>query len=160
MAQPIQQPTRSVTERLDASWRPPTDQLRHGGYTVELVVNAILLYAAHHLLPWGVPFLTPAFADVLWAIDLSLGAAIIANALFMAYDPAWFRQLSQAGLDFFSLVSTYTLYRVFPFDFELAWWNDVAAGVLVVAMVATTIGFIVHVVRATSDGFAYVVAAR
>jgi hypothetical protein len=152
MAQPYPQATNSVTERLDDGWRTSTDHLRHGGYTVELVLNAILLYAAHHLLEWGVPFITPAFADVLWAIDLSLGAAIIANALFIAYDPAWFRRLSQAALDFFSLVSTYTLYRVFPFDFEMVGWNDIVSVLLVVAMVATMIGLIVHLAQAIGEG--------
>jgi hypothetical protein len=126
--------------------------MRQGGYSVEVVVNAILLYAAHHLLAWGVPFLTPAFSDVLWAIDLSLGAAIIANALFIAYDPAWFRYLSQACLNLFSLVSTYTLYRVFPFDFEPVGWNDIVGVLLVVVMVATAIGFIVHLAQAIGEG--------
>jgi len=151
VAQPIQQHTRD--------WCPPTE-VRHGGYSAELVVNAILLYAAHHLLEWGVPFLTPAFADVLWAIDLSLGAAIIANALFIAYDPAWFKHLSQAALNFFSLVSTYTLYRVFPFDFELAQWNDIVGVLLVVGMVATAIAVIVHLVQAIGESFAVVVPAH
>jgi hypothetical protein len=156
----VAQPIASVTERHDSGSDAPSDQLRLGGYSAELVVNAILLYVAHHLLQWGVPFLTPAFADVLWAIDLSLGATIVANAFFIAYDPDWFKHLCQAALNFFSLISTYTLYRVFPFDFEPVWWNDVVGVLLVVVMIATTIGVVVHLVKAIGAGFAYGVPAR
>jgi hypothetical protein len=124
------------------------------------VVSAIMLYASHHLLEWGVPFLTPAFADVLWAIDLSLGATIVANALFIAYDAAWFKHLTKTALHIFALVFAYTLYRVFPFAFEPLWWNDVVGVLLVVVMLATTIAAIVHLVQAMSEGFAYVEPAR
>jgi len=71
--------------------------MRRGCYATALVVNAVLLYSAHRLLEWGVPFLTPSFNDVLWALDLSLGATVLANAAFIAYDSAWFRHVSDSG---------------------------------------------------------------
>jgi hypothetical protein len=140
-------------------WQGANADLRTSGYAVAVVVNAILLYVAHHLLAWGVPFLTPAFAEVLWAIDLSLGAAIVANAAFIAYDARWFRHLTGAALDALSLLSTYTLYSVFPFHFEAPWWYETAALVLLIVMLVTAIALVVHVVQAIADGVQYAFAA-
>jgi hypothetical protein len=125
------------------------------GYAVSIVVNAILLYIVHHVTTWGVPFLTPAFEDVLWAIDLSLGATIVANAFFMAYDRGWFRHLSEMVLDALALLSTYTLYRVFPFQFDDAWWYQVAGVALLAVMLAVSIALIVNALKAVADGLSY-----
>jgi hypothetical protein len=131
--------------------RLPAD-LRATGYGISIVVNVILLYVVHHLLAWDVPILTPAFNDVLWAVDLSLGATIVANAIFMAYDPRWFRHVSDIVLDLLALLSVYMIYRVFPFQFEQAWWYDVTPLVLLVVMIAILIAIVVNLVQAVTDG--------
>jgi hypothetical protein len=131
--------------------RLPAD-LRATGYGISIVVNVILLYVAHHLLAWGVPFLTPAFTDVLWAIDLSIGATIVANAIYMAYDPSWLRHVSEIVLDLLALLSVYTIYRVFPFQFEQTWWYQSATLTLLVLMFAILIAVIVNLVQAVTDG--------
>jgi hypothetical protein len=126
-------------------------EARRGGYMAAMIVNAIVLYAAHHVLEWGVPFITASFDDVLWALNLSIGATIIANALFIAYDAAWFRHLAQIVLDGLALLSVYTLYSVFPFDFESAWLSDIVNIVLLLTMLAVAIALVVQVVRALTD---------
>ncbi len=131
---------------------PPLD-FRSTGYALSIVINAFLIYLAHHLLAWQVPILTSAFTDVLWSIDLSLGATIVARAIFfMGYDAAWFRHLGEAVLDVFALLSVYTIYRVFPFQFDQAWWYDVASLVLVVLIGALLIAVVVNAIRALADG--------
>jgi hypothetical protein len=59
---------------------------RSGGYLLAIVINALLLYVVQHLVAWDVRFITPAWNDVLWAVDLSLQATIVANVLFLIYD--------------------------------------------------------------------------
>jgi hypothetical protein len=111
---------------------------RQAGYIGVVICNAILLVIAHSLLRWSVPFITPAWADVLWAIDLSLTAGIIANAIFVSYDEPWFRDLVQLALTALALVAWLTLAQVFPFDFGDPGTNDLArlVGLLVVAALA------------------------
>jgi hypothetical protein len=127
------------------------DQLRRFGYLVAMIVNAVVLTIAHTVLDWGIPFLTPSFRDVLWAIDLSVGATIIANALFIVYDSAWFRHASQIVLDALALVTVYTLYRVFPFDFGMEWANTFAAVSMLLVMIAVGIALVVQTVQAMTD---------
>jgi hypothetical protein len=131
-------------------WRRPTEEerarARQAGYVASIVVNAILLVIAHSLPGWGIPFLTPAFADVLWAIDLSLGTTIIANALYFAYDARWFRGLTLIGLTGLSLLSTVVLYRVFPFDFGDASGDDLARLALTMVIFAIVIAIIVQII--------------
>jgi hypothetical protein len=124
-------------------------------YSIAIVLNAILLYVAHHLLAWGAPFLTPAFEEVLWAIDLSLGATIVANGAFMAYDAGWFRHLGETVLDLLALLSVYTIYRVFPFQFDDPWWYDGATLTLLLLMFAIVIATIVNAGKAVVDGIRY-----
>jgi hypothetical protein len=119
---------------------------RRAGYAVAMLVNTILLSIVHSLPQWRLPILTPAFSDTLWAFDLSLGATIVANALFFAYDEPWFRDLMQIALSGLALVVAATLYRVFPFDFGDATSNNRARLVVVVVIFAICIAIIAQVV--------------
>jgi hypothetical protein len=125
------------------AWR---ERGRRAGYAAAIIVNALLLYVAHHLLAWGVPFVTPAFADVLWAIDLSVTATILANAVYLAYDARWFRQLTQLGLSGLAFVVAAVLYAAFPFDFGTASWNDLGHLALLLVMLALILAMIVQAV--------------
>ena len=89
---------------------------RRFGYLISIVVNLALLYLANGVPNWDVPFITNDWPDVLWAVNLSLGATIAANLAFMAYDPAWFRRIAQMVLAGISIVVFNTLRTVFPFD--------------------------------------------
>ncbi len=87
------------------------------GYIAAIVVNGIMLYVMHNILRWGIPFITTDFASVPWAFDLSLGAQIVCNLVFLSYDPAWFKHAAQVGLNVLGFIAIYTLFRVFPFAF-------------------------------------------
>jgi hypothetical protein len=138
---------RARTSEEQRSWR-------QAGYIAAIVVNAILLAVAHSLLGWHVPFITPGWADVLFAIDLSLGGTIVANALYVSYDERWFRDLIKIALTVLSFVACLVVVQVFPFDFgdPLMNWLTHLAGILVVfalaiAMIIQTIVWIVEQIR-------------
>jgi hypothetical protein len=130
-------------------WKP-TDEERAGarraGYVGSIVVNAIWYYVAHNLLRWGISFLTLSFASVLWAIDLSIGASVVANALFLAYDERWFRRLLQIFLTGLAFIVTSTLYGVFPFEFGDPMWNSLASFCLFVVMILTVLAMLAQLV--------------
>ena len=113
---------------------------RSGGYLLTIVINALLLYVVHHLVAWEVGFITPAWNDVLWAVDLSLQATIVANVLFLIYDARWFHCLVQvvpAGIAAFAI---WWLYQIFPFDLGSPGMNDLGRLALVALMLAATVG--------------------
>jgi hypothetical protein len=127
---------------------------RRAGYVAAIVVNAVLLYVAHHLLAWQVPFVAPSFGDVLWAIDLSFTSTIVANAVCLAYDARWFRNLTQLGLSGLAFVVAAVLYGIFPFDFGTATWNELAhlglllvMGALIIAMLVQTVVILTNLIR-------------
>ena len=127
-------------------WGENRSDVRRAGYIGAVVVNCVVLYVMHHLLAWGVPFVTPAFADVLWAIDLSIEATIVANLLYLFYDERWFRGLLQIGLSVIALLVTAILYARFPFDFGVASWNQLAQFGLLLVMFALVIATVVQIV--------------
>ncbi len=116
------------------------------GYAIAVLVNIVLLYVFHHLLAWGVPFLTPAFSGVLWAVDLSLGASIAGNVLFLIYDRPWFKHLAQIVMSILAFVSAYVLYRAFPFAFAWTWLTWAVRVALLVGMLGLTIAVIADLV--------------
>ena len=126
-------------------------EARQAGYGLGVCMDVLILYAVNHLLEWGVPFITPAFADVLWALNLSLGTAIVINAAFIAFDPPWWRRLGRAAMDATALLSTYVLFTVFPFDLPTVWLTSLFAMTLMLLIVVLAISTVVHLVQAGAD---------
>ena len=121
--------------------------VRANGYIGSIVVNAVLLYGVGHLVEWQIGWITPAWSDVVWALNLSLEVSLAANALFFLYDHDWFRYPVLAVCSLFALQAVFVLYAVFPFDFGIA-WNDVARLALLALIVAIGIGTLVTAVLA------------
>src|SRR5579859_4331269 len=124
---------------------------RSGAYELAIVINAVLLYVVHHLVAWDVPFITPAWNDVLWAVDLSLQATIVANVLFLIYDARWFYSLVQVVPAGVAVLSLWWVYQVFPFDFGSVGMNDLARLGLVLLTIAAAIGTLVSAVVGIVD---------
>ena len=122
-----------------------TRPVRSNGYFGSIVVNALLLYAVGHLGDIG--WITSAWSDVVWALNLSLEVSLAANALFFLYDHDWFRYPVLAVCSLFALQAVYVLYAVFPFDFGFA-WNDIARLALLALILAIGIGALVTAVLA------------
>ena len=123
---------------------------RIAGYVVTIIVTGVMWYVAHNLLNWKVPFITGRLVAVLPALEASLGATLIANALYIAFDPPWFRALAQAGLNVLSLYVLYMLYQVFPVDFGVDTFNWLARLGMIATAIAVVIGTIVELVKAFS----------
>ena len=92
-------------------------QAPRSGYIATIIINVIGLVILNTLPSWHLSFITDQFPTVLWAFNLSISATIVANALFLAYDAAWFKHIAQIALNGLAVVVLYTLYRVFPFAF-------------------------------------------
>jgi hypothetical protein len=120
---------------------------RMAGYIIAIIISAVMWYVAHNLLNWNVPFITERFVTVLPALEASLGATMIANVLFLAFDPHWFRALAQVGLNILTLYVLYMLYQVFPVDFGVDTLNWLARLGLVATAVAVIIGTVVELAR-------------
>lgn len=87
-------------------------------YTVAIIVNVILLYAANNLLAWNMPYITAKYNECLWAINLSVIANLLANTIFLFHDKKGFKGIAQIILNIIGLNFIYTLYVIYPFDFS------------------------------------------
>jgi hypothetical protein len=129
---------------------------RQFGYLVAVAVNAALFYVVAHVAAWNWPqFLTEDFDRVDQLILISIGAAIVANLAYVAFDELVFKSFAEATLNVISLVATIRVYQVFPFDFtgyEFD-WTWVARLVLILVLVATTISFLTQIVRGIRELF-------
>jgi hypothetical protein len=124
---------------------------RASGSLGSIVVNLILLYVAHHVLEWQVGWITPAWSDVLWAIDLMLWVSIAANILFLLFDAAWFRNLGGAVGCGLAVLAMWWLYVVFPFQFGSTATDDLARLVLAALLAATVMATLVTGVLAVVE---------
>ncbi len=138
--------TTEVRPRPDVKSRP-TRAGRRFGYLVAIAVNFGLIAVVNNILDWDVvPFLTADFSRLVGFISISLGLTIAANVAYLAYDPAWFKSLTQIGLLLVSLAVTIRIYQVFPFDFSTysIAWSQMTRWILIIAMAGTCIGMLVE----------------
>lgn len=106
---------------------------RRFGYFLTIVVNIGVIFIANNLLNWNwVPFLTEDFALCLWAINLSLGASIFINFMFMFFDRKWFRGLMQSLSNVFAFISGYIFWRVFPLSLSESMAKAVKLGLVII----------------------------
>lgn len=129
---------------------PPPIAARRFGYVVAIAVNFGLIAVVNNILDWDVaPFLTSDFSRLVGFISLSLGLTIAANFAYLAYDPAWFKSLTQICLLLVSLAVTIRVYQVFPFDFSSYDfdWLTMTRWILIIAMVGTCIGMLTEVAK-------------
>ena len=122
------------------------------GYAIAIAINVVLLYVFHNLQRWDLPYImADEFSRVLPALDVSLAASTAANALFIAFDPRWFRSAAQAVLNVLSLNAVYAVWRVFPFDLpgNLGVW---ARRGLVALMLVIAIATVVEALKVFAPG--------
>ncbi len=122
---------------------------RRFGFGVAAVVNAAIWYVINVWPGWQqVPFLTEETTVVLWLVNISLIAGVVANVVFAAYDPPWVKALGDLITTSIGLVALVRVWQVFPFDFSgySTNWAVLARFVLVVAIVGSIIGVVVQLV--------------
>jgi hypothetical protein len=123
---------------------------RRFGYAVAIGVNAILLYVVNQLLEWEWPsFLTEEFDRVVGIMSFSIIVSIVANVLYLMFDPRWFKSLGQIVENVVGFAVGIRVWQVFPFDFS-SWsmdWSWLIRVALIVGLVGLAIGTIVEVAK-------------
>jgi hypothetical protein len=122
------------------------------GYAAAIAVNVVLLYIVNVFVsPDSVPFLTAGWNSVLWLIDLSLVAGVVVNAIYLWYDAAWFKAISDTALAGLTVLVAAQVLRVFPFDFteyDFNWATTVRV-VLICVVVGSAIAVLVNLIQLT-----------
>ena len=123
---------------------------RRAGYAMAMTVNLVLLFLVNVTPGWqAVPFLTENTTDVLLLVNLSMGAAVVANAVYSVFDPPWVRALGDAVTTSVGLASLVRIWQVFPFEFDTSSvpWDLVARWVIGIGMFGCVVAIIVALVR-------------
>lgn len=130
---------------------------RRLGYTIAVLVNAVMLYAVNVWPGWqAVPFLTADTATVIPLVNASILVSLVINAAYVLHDPAWVRALGDLATSAVGLVAIVRLWQVFPFDFGGASfdWELVTRWVLGLGIAGSAIAIVValvSLVRALTD---------
>ena len=126
---------------------------RRAGYIVAVIINVLMLIVVRNILDWDVlPFLTDRLEQVVPWVTLSLTATIVANLIYLFKDAQAIRSTGGIVTNLISLIVTYQVYQVFPFDFSAYDfnWEVVTRVVLIVAMVGAGIGMLTESIRLAS----------
>ena len=138
----------STSQKIERG-RPPRGA-RRLGYAIAIGVQTALLIVVNNLVEWDLlPFITEEFNDLVPYVNVSLVAGMLVNAASIAFDPRWFRSLTQVILNVISVVVIVQTYRIFPFDFSGSDfnWTALTRTILVVLMVLITIGTIGEIAK-------------
>jgi hypothetical protein len=122
--------------------------VRRFGYVLAAAVITTIWVMVNVWPGWeSVPFLTQRAGDVVWAVNLWLCCGIVANLLYVVYDPVWFKTSGDVITAVVGLVPAVLLWRVFPFDFSgySFDWAVVARVVLMVGIVGGILGILVQI---------------
>ena len=123
---------------------------RRVGYAALIGVNIVAFWIVHNLLDWGwPPFLTSDFEQLLWLIDISIAVNVLFSVIYMWFDPTWFQSAAQVVVNAIGLILSIRTLQVFPFDFSPYDfnWGALARGILIVAIVGSSIGIITELVK-------------
>lgn len=118
---------------------------RNREYVTSIIFNFIFLYIFNNLLNWHVYFITRAFNEVLWIINLSIVVTIIGNFFMLLYRPDWFRHVTKIVLNIVAFAAVYIVYKVFPFNFSNTFLNWGLSALLILAMISIIIAIIVEI---------------
>lgn len=128
---------------------------RKVGYLVAVLVNGAMLVVVNVRPGWReLSFLTESFVDILWLINLSMVASAVVNAVYLLYDPAWFKSVCQVGVSAIGLTAAIRMLRVFPFDFSAYSfdWAALTRLLLVLAIFGSVVAIIVELARLAHRG--------
>jgi hypothetical protein len=123
---------------------------RRIGYVVTIACNVALLIVVNNILDWGwFPWLTEELDDVLPVVNASLVASIVVNAVYVGYEPPWFKAVAELGLLIISLIATVRILQVFPFDFSAYefGWGTLTRWLLGLAIFGVCVAMIVRLVQ-------------
>jgi hypothetical protein len=121
---------------------------RRLGYAISILINVFFLWVVNNLVEWDISWITDDFSKVVWIFNLSLGATIAANVLYLFFDPPWFKSLGQIVTVAISVAVAVRLWQVFPVSFTGDFpWTGLFRVALVVGIVGGSIGIVVELVK-------------
>jgi hypothetical protein len=121
-----------------------TEESKKSEYIVAIIVNLIGFYIFNNLLNWHIYFVTNAFNEVLWIINLSITVAIIGNVLLLLYSPERLRHGVKIIINIISFIAVYIVWKVFPFNFYNSFYNWLFGILLILALIGIAIAIIVE----------------
>ncbi len=123
---------------------------RRIGYTVAILVN-LLIYGFINVWPgWAAfDFVTPAAADVVPLVNLSIGVTIVVNIVYLVADGTRVKALGEMATAAVTMVVSVAVLDVFPFDFSgYAFpWEWLVRFILIVAVIGSGISLLVNLWR-------------
>lgn len=125
------------------------------GYAIAVVINAVMLVTLQYILDWGwLPFLTEEFAELVPWISFSLTLSIVANLVYQFDDTRTVKSTGQILVNLVSILVSYQLVTVFPFDFAGSGfdWALLTRILLILAMVGAGIGALTEAVKLVAVG--------
>ncbi|MDP3065448.1 MAG: hypothetical protein Q8N08_01820 [Methanobacteriaceae archaeon] len=114
-------------------------------YVAAIIFNLIWWYIVNNLLNWQVYFVTNAFNEVLWIINLSIIVSIIGNGLLLFYSPERLRHGVKIFINIISFIAVYIVWTVFPFNFNNSFYDWGFGVLLILAMIGIIIAIIVEI---------------
>lgn len=114
-------------------------------YVAAIIFNLIFWYIVNNLLNWQVYFVTNAFNEVLWIINLSIIVSIIGNALLLFYSPERLRHGVKIIINIVSFIAVYMVWELFPFNFYNSFYDWVFNILIILAMIGIVIATIVEI---------------
>lgn len=141
------QPTEFVES---APKKPKTRSGRIWGYAITAAIHVLLIYIANNLIGWHAQLINQRWNEVLGILNFSFALNIIVYGSFIIYDKRIYYYIARTILDVVSIIVSYRLFIVFPFDFhgffELGWLNEVFPILLWVGIAGLLIGMIARTV--------------
>lgn len=127
----------------------PGPAARRFGYVIGAAVNVALLYLVNGSPGWeAVPFLTDATTEVLGLVNASIAANLVAQLVYLAWDPPWLKALGDLVTTSVGVLAMVRVWQVWPLEFRSGSSLDVMARVLVaVGIVGGLIGVVASVAR-------------
>lgn len=140
-------PTQDATATRTRS--RPRAASRRVGYVVAVAVNALMLYLLNRNPGWqSVPFLTDAMTWVIGVVNLSITAGLVANLVYVVWDPTWLKALGDLATTCAGVLAMLRIWQVWPFDFPAGTpWDLLAHVALGLGLVGGAIGIIESTVR-------------
>lgn len=135
----------SARDRRQSRDRSKSRGARRGGNLASIIINGVLLYLINAHPGWqAAPFLTPAAAQVIGLVNLTLAAGIVANVVYFIIEPRWLRAIGDLTTIIIGLVTTARIWQVFPFAFHgsMEFMSVLVRVFLIVGIVGMSIGII------------------
>lgn len=125
------------------------------GYGFGIGLSLVLVYIVQNLEEWELlHFLTERFGEVVPWVTFSLLAGALAYLAYVLYDSQILRWAGEIVTNLITIVVTWRVFGVFPFDFsdyEFP-WEALTRLVMVIAIVGASVGIATNIMKLAKSG--------